>query len=245
MSDSSNSSRDANPKSGTDAGPDSAANSAAYSAPEASSALDRYLQKNQQNVGPGESGSRSGNNTSNAASGNSSSGPGASYITDAAKSIPNLNLDLNSGVARYELAGFWRRGAAVTIDSMIMKVLTVPLSALIVVITRSASVGTGTEATITNVFSLIEYFALTYFYTGWFYKNKGATPGKMLFDLKVLDEKTGKYLDYNQTMKREILGKICSSITLMIGYLMAAFRDDHKALHDIIASTRVVREKKS
>jgi uncharacterized RDD family membrane protein YckC len=83
-----------------------------------------------------------------------------------------------------------------------------------------------------------------YFYYGYFYRTKGATPGKLLFDLRVLDGKTGTYLGTQQTIGREVFGKLLSAFTLGIGYFMAGVREDKKALHDIVCDTRVVHVRK-
>jgi uncharacterized RDD family membrane protein YckC len=81
----------------------------------------------------------------------------------------------------------------------------------------------------------------TVLYYGWFYRNKGATPGKMLFKLKVIDAKTGTHLSYGRVFMREVLGKFLSAILLMAGYLMVAFREDRRALHDLLGGSQVIR----
>ena len=43
---------------------------------------------------------------------------------------------------------------------------------------------------------------------------------------------------------RETVGKFVSAIVLLIGYLMAAFRQDKRALHDFLFSSQVTHEPK-
>lgn len=68
---------------------------------------------------------------------------------------------------------------------------------------------------------------------------KGATPGKMLLGLKIVMADGGK-VSYGRAFARQ-LSTFVSSITLMIGYIMAAFDDEKRALHDHMCNTRVIR----
>ena len=84
-------------------------------------------------------------------------------------------------------------------------------------------------------------FILSLPYYGWFYSRRGASPGKMVMGLKIVDAQTGLYLSPMRAFFRETLGKTISAIPFLIGFLVAAFRIDHKALHDLIFDTTVVR----
>jgi uncharacterized RDD family membrane protein YckC len=65
------------------------------------------------------------------------------------------------------------------------------------------------------------------------------TLGKKAFGLIVVD-KDAKRLTIIRSIIRH-LGKMLSEFILGIGYLMAAFHDRKRALHDIIADTYVVK----
>lgn len=68
-----------------------------------------------------------------------------------------------------------------------------------------------------------------------------ATLGKRAVGLKVVD---GNDLRINfTTASLRFLGKIVSSMILCIGFIMAAFSVKKQALHDMIASTYVIRVK--
>jgi len=58
--------------------------------------------------------------------------------------------------------------------------------------------------------------------------------------LKVTDM-NGEKLDFSKSLIRN-LGKIISGIILYIGYIMAGFTEKKQALHDMIASTLVVKK---
>jgi len=67
-----------------------------------------------------------------------------------------------------------------------------------------------------------------------------ATPGKRLLGLKVVDQ-NGLPISFWRASGRTA-GKILSSI-LLIGYIMAFFTKDKRALHDLMAGTIVIKDK--
>ncbi len=145
--------------------------------------------------------------------------------------------------ARYEPAGFWRRFLAVLIDGLILQLVTIPLTIGVHMVTGADFIDKPGEVNWTVVIAKqLIYFACTFVYFGWFYRNKGATPGKMVLDLRVVNSKTGENLGYGRTFYREVVGKIVSSIILCIGFIMAGFRKDKRALHDMMCGTRVFRK---
>ncbi len=73
-------------------------------------------------------------------------------------------------------------------------------------------------------------------------KWRGATPGKRLVHIKIVDSKTFKDIDNKQAITRSI-GYIVSTLTLLIGFIMVAFRKDKRGLHDLLASTVVIYDK--
>ena len=70
-------------------------------------------------------------------------------------------------------------------------------------------------------------------------KWRGATPGKHLVKIKVVDAKTLEEISNKQAITRS-LGYIVSTLFLLIGFLMVGFRKDKRALHDLIAGTAVI-----
>jgi uncharacterized RDD family membrane protein YckC len=69
----------------------------------------------------------------------------------------------------------------------------------------------------------------------------GATPGKMACRLKIVESEGGK-VTYARAVGRHF-AKYISMITLYIGFLMAAFDEQKRSLHDRICDTRVIRRK--
>jgi len=147
--------------------------------------------------------------------------------------------------------GFWRRLVAVIVDGAIVSVITMPLNVVF-----GALMGYGATLTADELQTSGGLLALTYggsylislltifFYYGWFYKTKGATPGKMLLGLRVSTFDTGMNVSYWRAFSRETLGKFVSSLLLGIGFLMIAFRSDKRGLHDLLCNTHVTYEPK-
>jgi uncharacterized RDD family membrane protein YckC len=67
-----------------------------------------------------------------------------------------------------------------------------------------------------------------------------ATPGKMALDLQVV-KTTGAPVKTWEIIVRETFAKFLSSFC-MIGYLVAFFRKDRRALHDLLLGTRVIHK---
>jgi uncharacterized RDD family membrane protein YckC len=75
-------------------------------------------------------------------------------------------------------------------------------------------------------------------YETWFLVHYAATPGKMVVGKKVIVA-DGSPMTVGRALGRYFATYI-SSFTLGIGYIMAAFDSEKRALHDRICDTRVV-----
>jgi uncharacterized RDD family membrane protein YckC len=138
--------------------------------------------------------------------------------------------------------GFWIRFIASIIDGVIIAIPTAIIGAIMgfvmSMVFRGGSVPLPFLAFSQGVSMVIGILISLSYYT-YFYQSTGSTLGKKVFQLKVVDATTGNLLTFKQVFLREIVGKILSSITFMIGYIMAGLRGDKRALHDLIADTRV------
>lgn len=68
---------------------------------------------------------------------------------------------------------------------------------------------------------------------------RGATPGKKFVHVKIVDAKTFDDIDNKQAITRSF-GYIVSTMALLIGFIMVAFREDKRGLHDLLAGTVVI-----
>lgn len=156
------------------------------------------------------------------------------------------------GVRHY--GGFWIRFAARMIDSVILSVAITPLSWMMIIamvpLGAMNSSPTGESAInpdqaawpMVMMVSMIALLSLglTIAYDLWFTVKKGGTPGKLLLSLKII-RTSGEPLSWPRAWGR--LGAyILSGLTLYIGYIIAAFDEEKRALHDHICDTRVVRQ---
>jgi uncharacterized RDD family membrane protein YckC len=75
-------------------------------------------------------------------------------------------------------------------------------------------------------------------YYVFFVGRYAATPGKMICGLRIVTAEGGK-VGYGRAAGR-FFAEILSALCCTIGYIIAAFDDEKRALHDHICSTRVV-----
>jgi uncharacterized RDD family membrane protein YckC len=134
-------------------------------------------------------------------------------------------------------AGFKIRLGAKLLDFLVLWVFNTTLSVLVEALAfrkPSTTIFIGTQFTL-----LIFQTALGAAYTCWFLAKYGATPGKMACRLKVVTPE-GTTLAFGRALGRHF-AEMLSGMILGVGYLMIAFDDERRALHDRICNTRVVR----
>jgi uncharacterized RDD family membrane protein YckC len=141
-------------------------------------------------------------------------------------------------------AGFWIRFVAFLVDSFVLFIVMLVLFVAI-------GLGAGVTAAPGDPAALAQMMlglgaavaavslVIPMLYEVIFVGLRGQTPGKMLLNLKVIRMDAGE-VDYVKAFIRWI-GKLASGLILGIGYLMAAFTANKRALHDLIAGTRVIR----
>lgn len=154
-----------------------------------------------------------------------------------------LSRLMASGAAvtsRWHYGGFWIRFVAVFIDGIALDIVAIPIM-LLVVGRAMLPVGaarpnpaaiTGAMLTMNFAFILIavlyEASMIHYF---------GATLGKMAVGVKVV-RTDGSGISWGISIARYFM-KMVSGIILGIGYIMAGFDGEKRALHDRVCDTRV------
>jgi uncharacterized RDD family membrane protein YckC/ribosomal protein S27AE len=149
------------------------------------------------------------------------------------------------GVVTY--AGFWIRFVAYVIDALILGVVMGIVQFAILGSFLSMphfDASTRPEMIIGPMLGMIGIASLISIglgcgYETFFISKYGATPGKMALSLKVVRPNGGP-IDVGRAAGR-YFGKILSGLILYIGFIMAGFDAEKKALHDIICDTRVIR----
>ena len=136
-------------------------------------------------------------------------------------------------------AGFWIRFGALVIDAFILWIINLFLFIPVGIFMPKSSDDPFVFLSFMPLIILLQY-AIPAVYDTWFVGRYGATPGKMACSLEVVVE-DGSRLSYLRALGRHF-AKWLSSMILAIGFIMAAFDDEKRSLHDRICETRVVRK---
>ena len=147
-----------------------------------------------------------------------------------------------SGAADVVYGGFWLRVVAAVIDSIVVYVAGFLIGFVVSFLASfTMAIVTGHNA----VFPAMTVGLIIQILVNWLYfalmesSARGATLGKMAVGLKVVTGE-GRRLTFANATGR-FLAKILSAAILCIGFLMVAFTDRKRGLHDMIASTLVVK----
>ena len=145
------------------------------------------------------------------------------------------------GVRRY--AGFWIRFAAVLVDGLLLSIvfliIRIPFGVALFTPTLDRNPGALAAFVGTSLIITLLSYVVAACYEIFFLSTRGATIGKILCGLKVI-RADGAPLSTGLATGRYFAARWLNLFTLGIGYLMAAFDDQKRALHDRICETRVI-----
>lgn len=144
-----------------------------------------------------------------------------------------------------QYGGFWIRFVAKFIDNIIMGIVNWAIMIPISMVAAPTMMQNAEQFPSSGVFAFMGIqlalsISLPAAYNTYFIGRFGATLGKMACRLKVVTPEGGQ-VSYARALGR-FFAEMISSMILLIGYIMAAFDDEKRALHDRICSTRVVRK---
>lgn len=151
---------------------------------------------------------------------------------------------------QYGYGGFWRRFCAVFVDGIALwfvnQVITFVIFAAAGLhygfgqpVYRPGQPGPAGKMLMIFVILEIAYVAISLSYDIIFIRKFDATPGKMAMGAKIL-RTDGSKLSVGRIIGR-YFAKILSGLVLAIGYIVAGFDDEKRALHDHLCDTRVVK----
>ncbi len=147
--------------------------------------------------------------------------------------------------------GFWIRFGAYLIDMVILFFIRVPLQIAWQIYSFSlmASITTqyprifpfGASQTFWIAYGIYVFliFLISFAYYVFFVGKYGATPGKMAVKLRIVRSDRSK-VSYWRAAAR-YFAQALTNFTIYLGYVMAAFDSEKRALHDYICDTRVVK----
>lgn len=156
----------------------------------------------------------------------------------------NFLIDKNNTLQAPEMieqspnyAGFCLRFAAFLIDYAIV-FLTLKISECVIMFTFSVNPHHSFQFLLPIIAILLNWLYFSLFESSKYQ----ATPGKLLVKLKVTDDNYNK-ISFAKATGRHF-SKILSGLIFGIGFLLIILNDNKKGLHDIIAGTLVLKEKK-
>jgi len=142
---------------------------------------------------------------------------------------------INTG--ELNLAGIGTRFAAVLLDGLMLGAINIGIN-LIAGIAMIPSAGQPRVSVAVQLIVFVINAGIGVSYETYFIGKYGATLGKMACKIKVVTADGGR-VTYARACGR-YFAKMLSAFTCMIGYIMAIFDKQKRALHDHICNTRVV-----
>lgn len=140
-------------------------------------------------------------------------------------------------------AGFWRRFLAKFIDGLVLAAANWAMS--LVAMPLLILLNAGSELPVFWFFAIqillmfLQFVFGVSYYT-WLHGRFGATLGKMALGLKVV-RPDGSAISYRRAFGR-YFGEVLSALLLYVGYLMVAFDEEKRGLHDLVCATRVIHK---
>lgn len=146
----------------------------------------------------------------------------------------------STGNQRY--GGFWLRVLAYVIDAIVLNVAFFAIGKIVGIDMMPID---PTKLDAAEDLPNMGRFELIALVVTWLYfalmesSPRGATVGKMALGLRVVDDQ-GNRISFARATGR-FLAKFVSGIILLIGYLMVAFTERKRGLHDMMAGTLVIK----
>lgn len=139
-------------------------------------------------------------------------------------------------------AGFWRRAAAFAIDGLVLGFFWILVVGLVGVLAVLGSSRGGpppiSDTVISGVIQLLGGIIQWLYFALFEASESQATPGKRIIGIRVTDMEGNRIGFWRATVRN--LGRIVSTLILLIGYFMAGFTEKNQALHDIMAGCLVI-----
>jgi uncharacterized RDD family membrane protein YckC len=195
-----------------------------------------------QNSGVAQACQNCGAGLSNSLAPNQSAAPARAYAQQPVVYAPG---------ASSAYAGFWIRVLAFILDRIVVGVAAAPfyfalvLPSLLRIVHEAENNGEPSPEMIFSIIGGASMFLILVFVGYWLYEalltasSWQGTIGKRVLRLKVTDE-AGNRISFGRSTGR-FFAKILSYATLWIGFIMVAFTDKKRGLHDILAGTVVTR----
>jgi uncharacterized RDD family membrane protein YckC len=143
--------------------------------------------------------------------------------------------------------GFWIRFVAYLLDALVLSIATAIIVGAIVVVVLLSDESFDDSNDSLFIIGWIIVGVLATIVVGWLYEAlmtsspRGATLGKQALGLRIV-RADGAQLSFGRATARHFLKVLITPLVpFAIGYLMAAFTNRKRALHDFLADTLVIR----
>ena len=146
-------------------------------------------------------------------------------------------IEVDDGSQGAKPAGFWIRFAAYIIDAILLTIVGWLIAAVFGI---GMAMDMSDPEAVSGAFVGFQVGMMVFWCIYWaaFESSKlQATPGKLVVGVRVSDA-AGARIGIGRALGRA-LAKYISAIILLIGFIMAAFTDRKRALHDMMAGTLV------
>lgn len=132
-----------------------------------------------------------------------------------------------------EAAGFWRRLAAIVYDGLLLFAVLFLAAALVLLINRGEPVQSG------NVVFQIYLVGVAFLFYGWFWTHGGQTLGMRAWHIKI-QSVDGHPISWRQALVRFLVSAF-SWACVGVGFLWIVFDPQHRAWHDLLSRSVVVK----
>ncbi len=150
-------------------------------------------------------------------------------------SIQPTQLDRN-------YATFWQRWLAVVCDQMILGIM--PLLGIYYLLNSVDPTDLVYRIVIYFFLISIPSLVFSFFYHSWFISNIGATLGKQIWGIEVVDEEEA-HLSFWMAFFREFVAKQVSHFTFCLGFLWMIKDKNKQTWHDMLSGTYLIKKESS
>lgn len=148
------------------------------------------------------------------------------------------------------LAGWFKRVGAAIIDGLIVGAVVLVLFLPLAAVGLSVDTEVGAVAFVLTLllFTLLLFVASMLYAPFWMARTNGQTIGKQVLGIRVV-RTNGKRVDFGHAALREVAikallfgvgGSLTFGLANLLDWLWPLWDDENRALHDFLASTRVV-----
>ncbi|MBL6989622.1 MAG: RDD family protein [Bacteriovoracaceae bacterium] len=162
--------------------------------------------------------------------------------TEQPKRAIKINHLKKEDISKLENATFLPRFFALLLDGVIIAIIQLMAWAITSIVLKGlpkSDPETLLRASIVATSMLNIVISWIYFIEAT--AKRGQTLGKKIIRIKVVKQDNTAHIGRLRAFLREWIGKIMSAMIFGIGFLLPLFRKDRLALHDMVASTKVVK----